>query len=87
MTDTALAQEYRTRDWAPVTGASEGWPRETESIMVNVVSATILPKRAVAHMAANGGGRILNVASLAGFLPGPHMAVYHASKADLLPLS
>lgn len=67
--------------------ADDGWPRETETIMVNVVSATILLKRAVAHMAANDGGRILNVASLAGFLPGPHMAVYHATKAYLLSLS
>lgn len=68
-------------------GDPEGWERETESIMVNIVAATILLKRAVAHMAANGGGRILNVASVAGFLPGPNMAVYHASKAYLLSLS
>lgn len=67
--------------------SADGWGRETETIMVNVVAATILLKRAVAHMAANGGGRILNVASLAGFLPGPHMAVYHATKAYLLSLS
>jgi uncharacterized protein len=65
----------------------DGWPRETESIMVNVIAATILMKRAVAHMAANGGGRILNVASAAGFMPGPNMAVYHATKAYLLSLS
>ena len=174
MTDTALAQDYRTADWALVTGASDGiglalaveaakagynviltgrrvdrleahaeslrrayfvatvcmtadladpeaaealwqeaakdrriavlvnnaglgrngafsdpggWPRETESIMVNIIAATILMKRAVAHMAANGGGRILNVASVAGFMPGPNMAVYHATKAYLLSLS
>ncbi len=65
----------------------DGWARETESIMVNVVAATILMKRAVAHMAANGGGRILNVASVAGMMPGPHMAVYHATKAYILSLS
>jgi len=65
----------------------EGWARETETIMVNVVAATILMKRAVAHMAANGGGRILNVASVAGMVPGPNMAVYHATKAYLLSLS
>lgn len=64
-----------------------GWPRETETIMVNIVAATILLKRAFAHMAANGGGRILNVASAAGFMPGPNMAVYHATKAYLLSLS
>lgn len=67
--------------------APDGWARETETIMVNVIAATILMKRAVAHMAANGGGQVLNVASTAGFLPGPHMAVYHATKAYLLSLS
>ncbi|MEF3046629.1 SDR family NAD(P)-dependent oxidoreductase [Pseudotabrizicola sp. L79] len=66
---------------------TEGWARETETIMVNVVAATILMKRAVAHMGMNGGGHVLNVASLAGFMPGPHMAVYHATKAYLLSLS
>ncbi len=65
----------------------DGWLRESESILVNVISATILMKRALAHMAANGGGRILNVASAAGFMPGPNMAVYGATKAYLLSLS
>lgn len=64
-----------------------GWSRETESIMVNVVAATILLKRAVAYMAANGGGSILNVVSAAAMMPGPNMAVYHATKAYLLSLS
>ncbi len=64
-----------------------GWPREAASISVNIVAATILMKRAVAHMKAQGTGRILNVASTAGFLPGPNMAVYHATKAYLLSLS
>ena len=65
----------------------EGWPREAASISVNVVAATLLLKRAAAHMKAQGTGRILNVASTAGFLPGPNMAVYHATKAYLLSLS
>jgi uncharacterized protein len=65
----------------------QGWLRESESILVNVISATILMKRALAHMAANGGGRILNVASAGGFMPGPNMAVYGATKAYLLSLS
>ena len=66
---------------------AEGWPREADSIAVNIIAATILLKRAAAHMKAQGSGRILNVVSVAGFLPGPHMAVYHASKAYLLSLS
>jgi uncharacterized protein len=65
----------------------EGWPREAASISVNIVAATILMKRAAEHMKAQGTGRILNVASTAGFLPGPNMAVYHATKAYLLSLS
>ena len=64
-----------------------GWPREAASISVNIVAATILMKRAVEHMARHGTGRVLNVASTAGFLPGPNMAVYHATKAYLLSLS
>ena len=65
----------------------ENWPREAASLSVNVVAATILMKRAVAHMKAQGSGRILNVVSTAGFMPGPQMAVYHATKAYLLSLS
>lgn len=64
-----------------------GWPREAASISVNLVAATILLKRAVAHMVANRTGQILNVASLAGYVPGPNMAVYHATKAYLFSLS
>lgn len=65
----------------------DGWPREAASISVNIVAATLLMKHAVAHMKSHGTGRILNVASTAGFLPGPNMAVYYATKAYLLSLS
>ncbi len=63
------------------------WGREYQSLMVNVVSATVLMKEAVTAMAAGSGGRVLNVASTAAYLPGPWMAVYHATKAHLLSLS
>lgn len=69
----------------PFTGAD--FTREMASVMVNVTSLTILMKRAVAHMTRQGGGRILNVASTAAFMPGPNMAVYHATKAYVLSLS
>lgn len=64
-----------------------GWSRERASIEVNITAATILMKSAVVAMAERGSGRVLNVASAAGFLPGPHMAVYHATKAYFLSLS
>lgn len=67
--------------------AEGGWDRELTSINVNLVTATDLMKRAVAHMSEQGKGRILNVSSAAGFMAGPGMAVYHATKAYLLLLS
>ena len=38
-------------------------------------------------MIAAGKGRILNVASIAAFMPGPQMALYYATKAFVLSLS
>ena len=67
--------------------ASEDFSRELTSVGVNVLALTILMKRAVPHMQAAGGGRIMNVASTAAFMPGPNMAVYHATKAYVLSLS
>lgn len=62
--------------------------RESASIAVNVAAFTGLMALAVADMKARGAeGRILNVASTAGFMPGPNMAVYHATKAYALSLS
>jgi len=54
---------------------------------VNVVAATELLHRFAPHMARRGRGRILNVASVGAFQPGPLVAVYYASKAYLLSLS
>ncbi|MEM7643056.1 MAG: SDR family oxidoreductase [Pseudomonadota bacterium] len=66
----------------------DGWPREEATITVNVLAATRLLKLMLPHMTAlDAKARIVNVASVAGFVPGPGMAVYHASKAYLLSLS
>lgn len=61
--------------------------REEASMQVNMIALTQLMKLGVQHMAANGSGKILNVASTAAFMPGPHMAVYHATKSYVLSLS
>lgn len=67
--------------------ASDDFHQEDATIRVNILALTLLMKRAVPHMQAAGGGRILNVASVAAFMPGPNMAVYHATKAYVLSLS
>lgn len=63
------------------------WDHEELSIDVNVTALTRLCRDAAAHMKTTGKGRILNVASVAGYLPGPGMAVYHATKAYVVNLS
>jgi len=50
---------------------------------VNVRAMTDLSLRFAESVIRHGGG-ILNVASIAGYLPGPYMAVYYASKAYVL---
>src|ERR1700688_2760905 len=56
-------------------------------IDVNVRAATDLMLRFLPGMVARKSGAILNVGSVAGFAPGPRMAVYFASKAYLLSIS
>ena len=55
-------------------------------IDLNVRALTDLSLAFVDSLARHRGG-ILNVASIAGFLPGPGMAVYYASKAYVLSFS
>lgn len=50
-------------------------------IDLNIRALTELTHRIVPAMKSRGDGRILNVGSTAGFLPGPMQAVYCASKA------
>jgi short-subunit dehydrogenase len=52
-------------------------------IAVNIRALTDLSLRFADHLVRNRGG-LLNVASIASFLPGPGMAVYYASKAYVL---
>jgi uncharacterized protein len=61
--------------------------QEMEMIQVNVASLTRLTRLLARKMAECGGGKILNVASVAAFQPGPLMAVYYATKAYVLSYS
>lgn len=57
---------------------------EINLIELNVVSVVRLAKRVVREMVSQGEGRILFTASVAATMPGPLMAIYHASKAFVL---
>lgn len=61
--------------------------RDLSILRLNVEAVLRLTKLFLAPMIARGRGRILNVASIAGFEPGPNLAVYHASKAFVLSWS
>ena len=60
---------------------------ELEMIQVNVAALTHLTKIFLPAMLGRRSGRILNVASIAAFQPGPLMAVYYATKAYVLSFS
>ncbi|MBP3284663.1 MAG: SDR family oxidoreductase [Clostridia bacterium] len=61
--------------------------RELNMIDVNIKAVTILTKLFLKDFKKRNAGRILNVASSAGFLPGPLLSGYYASKAYVLRLS
>ena len=60
-----------------------------ELIMVdtNIKAMHILTKLYLQEMKKNDSGRILNVASIAGFMSGPLMATYYATKNYVVALS
>jgi short-subunit dehydrogenase len=63
------------------------WPTEADMIQVNITSLTQLTKLFVPQMLERKLGRIMNVASTAGFQAGPLMAVYYATKAYVISFS
>jgi short-subunit dehydrogenase len=61
--------------------------RQLEIVSVNVSALVELTGLFLPEMIRRKRGGILNVGSVAGFVPGPHMAVYYASKAFVLSYS
>lgn len=56
-------------------------------IQVNVAALVALTRLVLPGMLARNSGRVLNVASTAGFQAGPDMAVYYATKAFVISFS
>ena len=61
--------------------------RQLGQIQLNIAALTDLTHLFLPGMVARKQGRILNIASTAGFQPGPYMAVYYASKAYVISFS
>ncbi len=61
--------------------------RELDMINVNVSAVHILTKLFAAKFLTDGSGLIINVASTAGFMMGPLLSSYYATKAYVLRLS
>lgn len=58
-----------------------GTERQMAAVDLNVAAATRLALHVLPGMIRRKRGGILNVGSVAGFMPGPGMAVYYATKA------
>jgi short-subunit dehydrogenase len=60
---------------------------QLEMIQLNVTSLAHLTRLFLPDMVARKHGRIVNVASIAAYQPGPFMAVYYATKAFVVSFS
>lgn len=61
--------------------------RDEAMMQLNMATLTSLTHLYLQAMVKRNAGRIMNVASTAGFLPGPLQAVYYATKAYVLSFS
>jgi short-subunit dehydrogenase len=67
--------------------ADSGLKGSLSMVEVNIAALTSLARLALPGMLKRKRGRIMNVASTAGFQPGPLMAVYYATKAYVIMFS
>ena len=61
--------------------------KDISMIKTNAIAYHILTKLYLKEMKKKNSGKILNVASIAGFMPGPLMATYYATKNYIVRLS
>ncbi len=64
--------------------AREEWDR---TLAINLTGALLCAKHALRHMMTQRGGRIINIASVAGFIGYPLRAAYAASKWGMIGLT
>jgi len=56
-------------------------------VRLNVLALTRLARAALAPMVERGSGAVVNLGSVAGYNPGPNLAVYNATKAFVVSLT
>lgn len=62
-------------------GAEESSIEQVQSIFdTNFFGLVRMTRAVLPHMRKQGGGRIVNISSVLGFLPAPYMAIYAATK-------
>lgn len=61
--------------------------KEISMINTNITAVHILTKMFLKNMVDDNKGYIMNVASIAGFMPGPLMATYYSTKAYVVRLT
>lgn len=64
-----------------------GWERQLEMIQVNVTALADLAHRFLALRGARGGGALINIASIVGLRPVPHLAMYSGTKHFVVAFS
>ncbi len=83
--DIAVNNAGTNPHFGPVLTADEGVIAKTFD--TNVLSVFRVCQAVVPHMEKQGGGKIINVASVAGLRPSPGMGIYSVSKAAILMLT
>ena len=61
--------------------------KEISMINLNVIATDLITKLYLKDMVKKNKGKILNVSSMIGFMPGPLMSSYYASKAYITSMS
>lgn len=61
--------------------------KEISMLNLNVIATNVLTKLYLKDMMSRNKGKILNVSSILGFVPGPLMSSYYASKAYINSMS
>lgn len=72
-------------DLTPIVSAD--WKKLEAMIELNITALTRLSQLSAIAMKKQNHGKILHVASIASFFPGPGMAVYYATKSYVLSFS